>query len=84
MLLLIRPGVQSVQSVSRWCCGTVRYAVREEMLVLVGFVRRFSGNMTFGWHELSGNMEHQEKRCCRYLITPVFISIHPDDVQSNV
>ncbi len=47
------PGVQLAQSLARWCCGTVRYAVIEEMLLLSDIVRRFLGNLTLGWDELS-------------------------------
>lgn len=47
------PGVQLTQSLARWCCGTVRYAVTEEMLLLSEIVRRFLGNLTLGWEELS-------------------------------
>lgn len=41
------------QSFARWCCGTVRYAVTEETLLLSDIVRRFLGNLTLGWDELS-------------------------------
>ncbi|KAA8579461.1 hypothetical protein FQN60_006554, partial [Etheostoma spectabile] len=34
--LLMMPGVQLAQSFARWCCGTVRYAVTEETLLLSG------------------------------------------------
>lgn len=47
--------MQLTQSFTRWCCGTVRYAVTEETLLLSDIVRRFLGNVTFGWDELSVN-----------------------------
>lgn len=47
------PGVQLLQSLARWCCGTVRYAVTEETLLLSDIVRRFLGNFTLGWDVLS-------------------------------
>lgn len=50
---MMMPGVQLAQSLARWCCGTVRYAVIEEMLLLSDIVRRFLGNLTLGWDELS-------------------------------
>lgn len=49
----MKPGVQLVQSFARWGCGTVRYAITEDMLVLSGIVRMFFGNFTIGWDELS-------------------------------
>lgn len=52
-LLLMMPGVQLVQSLARWCCGTVMYAVTDEMLIVSDIVRRFLGNLTLGWEELS-------------------------------
>lgn len=52
-LLLKMPGVQLLQSFTRWCCGTVRYTITEEMLLPSVMVRRFLGNVTFGWDELS-------------------------------
>lgn len=43
------PGVQSFVL----CCGTVRYAISEEMLLLSETVRRFLGNLALGCNELS-------------------------------
>lgn len=59
-LLWMRPGVQFAQSFTRWCCGTVRYAVTEETLLSSDIVRRFLGNVTFGWDELSVNTRWQK------------------------
>lgn len=55
------PGVQLEQSFTRWCCGTVRYAVTEETLLRSEEVRRFLGKVTFGWDELSVNTRHGNK-----------------------
>lgn len=47
------PGVQLAQYFARWGCGTVRYAITEEMLLLSEMVRMFLGNFTVGWDERS-------------------------------
>lgn len=61
-LLLMMPGVQLEQSFTRWCCGTVRYAVTDDTLLRSEEARRFLGKVTFGWDELSVNTRRNTVR----------------------